>query len=469
MNTHGTHLLCELSHCDKSSLESLSTVRNALDLAAHAAKATVLNSYFHQFTPVGVTGFLCLAESHISIHTWPERNYAAVDIYTCGETMQPKVAIDVLSKAFSAGNTQIREVHRGVDTGHNIFSTEAVASSSLPMPINEPSIVNENEGELRDGWYLEAPFPYERHSFEVAETLLHKKSKYQEMLIIRNEFYGKILFLDGASQSAQRDEHIYHEALIHPALLMHRNPRDVLILGGGEGASLREVLRHKSVCNGVMVDIDGELVQQCRKLLPEWSAGAYEDPRSTLIVADGKSWIEHNDYKFDVIIMDLTDQIDLGPSFPLYTQKFYKDLKSHLNPGGILIIQAGALSISDYFSHCAIRKTLASVFKWIQTYTQHVPSFFSDWSFVVATDENLAFFSESDIDQAINQRLNSKLKFYDGETHTGMFKIPKNIRSLFEQSGAIVTNQMAFKRAYEESLGLQAIDIDRFGQSLSAH
>ena len=133
MNTRGVHLLCELSGCNKAALADINAVRASLEMAAKAANATVLNSSFHQFSLTGISGVLCLAESHISIHTWPECGYAAVDIYTCGDTATPHQGISVLASALKAQGTIVREVTRGIESGNDVF-TNRDASALLKDP-----------------------------------------------------------------------------------------------------------------------------------------------------------------------------------------------------------------------------------------------------------------------------------------------------------------------------------------------
>lgn len=151
INTRGTHLVCELSRCNPETLGSVNAVKHALESAAAAANATALNGYFHQFSPSGISGVLCLAESHISVHTWPECNYAAVDIYTCGDSTVPHRAISILSAAFEAKEIQIREISRGIAGENNTFGSEDVSHKSpkagrfmAPGPEN----ANEHKREL---------------------------------------------------------------------------------------------------------------------------------------------------------------------------------------------------------------------------------------------------------------------------------------------------------------------------------
>ncbi len=298
--------------------------------------------------------------------------------------------------------------------------------------------------------YENGPYSDERHGFRIDRILFRGKTRYQEMLIACNSFYGKMLFIDGAPQSAQRDEYMYHEALIHPGMCMHPSPRNVLLLGGGPGAALREILRHRSVVQATMVDIDGELVQNCRRLMPEWSDGAFEDPRVKLVIGDGKAWLENSNENFDLIIMDLTDQVDLGPSFPLYTHGFFSTLKSHLNRGGFAVVQSGSFSGVETFCCCSIRKTLGSVFSHVRAYSHYIPSFFSEWSIILASDRPIkAFKNTSSVDRTIAGRLDSRLRFYDGETHLRMMMQPKDVRQALHRTGVIVRTRAKFAEAYE--------------------
>jgi spermidine synthase len=132
----------------------------------------------------------------------------------------------------------------------------------------------------------------ERIAYEVTATLLEIQTTYQAVGIYDTVSYGRALFLDGKIQSAEQDEFIYHEALVHPGLVCHPAPRRVLIAGGGEGATLREVLRHNTVQEAVMVDLDAEVVEAARRHLTKWHAGAFTDPRTRLLHADARAYLE---------------------------------------------------------------------------------------------------------------------------------------------------------------------------------
>ena len=446
MNTSGIHLLCEFNGCNPSILADACAIQQACEAAARLSKATVLRADFHEFLPNGVSGFLFLAESHISIHTWPEHKYAAVDIYTCGTLVSPRDAIPAISASLGASDVHLREILRGLPVRPGSYASREVSSATAVLADNNDSLINAG----KKFWLPGSSSHHERHCFEVREWIASARSQYQQIEIVRNEAYGRMLFLDGAVQSAESDEYMYHEALVHPAMTLHHNPQRVLILGGGEGASLREALRHSSVKRAVMVDIDGMVVEMCRQHLPEWSAGAFDDPRSEVIIADGQRWVEACAEQFDIILMDLTDQIEVGSSFPLYTREFYECVQSRLAPGGMLVVQAGELCVCEYFSHCTIRRTLATTFRYVTTYMQHIPSFVAQWSWIIASNDDLTNLRNSRVSNArVNGDLNTITRFYDQATHLRMFTLPRDIAELLDKAGMIITSDEASMEAYK--------------------
>ena len=212
--------------------------------------------------------------------------------------------------------------------------------------------------------------------------------------------------LDGTVQSAQSDEALYHEMLIQPAMLRHPNPEHVLIIGGGEGASLREVLAHRCVRSATMVDIDGEVVAACRKYLPTWHCGAFDDKRARVLFEDGRKFIERDEAQYDVVIIDVVDMLDNGPAQALYTKQFYESLRSRLRPGFVVAIQGLEFTFNNSREHAALLRTLRSVFRHAHSYSAAIPSFLSGWGFVVASDDYPAHrWNAKEIDAAISRKL----------------------------------------------------------------
>jgi spermidine synthase len=256
----------------------------------------------------------------------------------------------------------------------------------------------------------------EGHWFAVTEEILRTTTKFQEVRILETAEYGRMLVLDGHTQSAADDEDIYHECLVQPAMLLHPDPRRVLIIGGGEGATAREVLRHAKVEAVTMVDLDGELVELCREHLPQWHAGAFDDPRLTLIAGDGLEFIAKDTTLWDVIILDLVDAYEEGPSEALFATEFYRKVRARLAPGGVLAVQAMELSATESDDHMIVRRNLAPVFKYLTSYSVFIPSFWCDWGYLLASDvHDPSTLDAATLDERIAERAGLTLTYLDGE------------------------------------------------------
>ena len=276
----------------------------------------------------------------------------------------------------------------------------------------------------------------------IKKRIYSGRSKFQSVEIINTGSFGICLVLDGKIQSSEADEFIYHEALVHPAMLTHPQPETVFIAGGGEGATLREVLLHKTVKRAVMVDIDEEVVSLCRRFLPSWHQKAFDDPRTELHFVDARKYLEESSDKFDVIIIDLVDPVEQGPARLLYTREFYQIVKQKLGPAGIMSVQAEPAEWRNSDNFTAIANTLRSVFAIARPYQVHVPSFLGLWGFVAASQSlDPRELTPEEIDTRISTRISKKLKSYDGLTHQAMFTIPKHIRQQLAASKRIITDK----------------------------
>lgn len=276
----------------------------------------------------------------------------------------------------------------------------------------------------------------EGHWYEIAATILETETEEQEVRILETVEYGRILVLDGHLQSAEEDEAIYHEALVQPAMLLHPAPRSVLIVGGGEGATAREALKHPSVTRVVMVDIDGELVDICREHLPTWHRGAFDDPRLELVVGDGLDYIAAGEERFDIVILDLVDAVEDGPSEALFSEPFFREVKRRLARGGVLAVQAMELNPNGVEDHAVVRRNLLPVFAHVRSCSAMVPSFWSEWGFLVASDaEDLMALDPVEADRRIAAR-GLALEAMDGATLLRMRTLPKPVRSLLTAAGA---------------------------------
>ncbi len=289
-------------------------------------------------------------------------------------------------------------------------------------------------------WINDYITPYDIYSHRVSKILIHQKTAYQEMAIAATEIYGKALILDGDWQSCTADEFIYHEALVHPAMIAHPQPKTVLILGGAEGATTREVLRWRSVEKVVMVDIDGEVVEACRQYLPEMHQNAFDDPRVELIIDDAMKFITTTSEQWDIIIADLSDPIEDGPSFKLFTQEYYQQIKQVLSPKGYFSLQAGSLEIYELYLHARLINTLKTVFPFVHSYQAHIPSFGCPWGFAICSCQTLE--TQPDpvmVDQVITEKSKGNLRFFDGVTLLGMLQTPLYVRQKIAQETKIYT------------------------------
>ena len=276
---------------------------------------------------------------------------------------------------------------------------------------------------------METIFPDLAVMLQVREVLHAGHTAYQQVEVLESETFGRSLVLDGKTQSTERDEFVYHEALVHPAMSAHPGPHTVFIGGGGEGGTLREALSHRSVERVVMLDLDTEVVELCRRFLPNHHQGSFDDSRLDLRHEDARGFLENTQESFDVMIMDLVDPLEGGTAYQLYTEEYYQIVKSRLNPGGIMVTQsgpAGLLSYEECFT--TIYNTLNSVFDQVVPTQVHVPAFQTMWGMILASDSPMDQLSNDQVDERIAERVNRELKFYDGETHRNMVSLPKYLR-----------------------------------------
>ena len=254
---------------------------------------------------------------------------------------------------------------------------------------------------MDEGLYFFEQFPGGMvRGIKIDKVYYDGKTDYQHVQIFDSPPLGKVLFLDRKIQSAQIDERTYHEALVNPALITHPAPKYVLIIGGGEGATLREVLRHDPVLKATMVDIDQELVKLCQEHLPEWSNGAFHNPKTHLIFGEARRFIEDSQESYDVIISDLTDPTDKDPSIYLFTEEFFGNIHEVLTQDGLFVLQAGSADplCHEFFASCT--KTLEEIFPIVRPYWVPMFSFGLPWG----------------------------LKYFDPDVYRAAFRLPPFIK-----------------------------------------
>jgi len=291
-------------------------------------------------------------------------------------------------------------------------------------------------------WFFETTTAFEGHMHAIARTIVEVRTKFQHVEILQTAAYGKVLVLDGRIQSSQGDEFIYHEALVHPGMLTtEAAPRSALVIGGGEGATLREILRYSSVTRAVMVDIDQEVVELCKAYLPEMHRGSFDDPRTELRHEDARAYLEKTRDRFDLITVDLVEPLEEGPARMLFTREFYALVRDRLTPGGTMTMQAGMTKLGELGFFTTIHRTLREVFPVVAAYQSFVSCFGTPWGFIVASKKvDPTRLGAQAVDKLVAERVKGTLEYWDGVTHQHAFSLPKFIRKAVAKQTRIVTD-----------------------------
>jgi len=258
--------------------------------------------------------------------------------------------------------------------------------------------------------------------FKVNKVLFSGKSPFQTVDVVETELLGKMLLNDGLIMVSERDEFVYHDMIAHVPLFTHPNPKKVLVIGGGDGGTAREVLRHKSVEKCVMVEIDEMVVNACKEFIPQTSS-SLNDPRLELIIGDGIKYVNETTEKFDVILVDSTDPI--GPAEPLFNISFYKDIEKCLSDDGIVVSQGES---PFYFDE--MQKKLLGIKKEVFPITTLYN--FSNltypgglWSFTVGSKK---YHPVKDFDQERVTNSGLTFEYYNSGIHQAAFAIPSFMR-----------------------------------------
>jgi spermidine synthase len=269
-------------------------------------------------------------------------------------------------------------------------------------------------------------------SFRIDKVYFENKTEHQHLMIFHNASLGRVMILDGVVQTTEKDEFVYHEMMAHVPLLAHGHAKQVLIVGGGDGGMLREVLKHQSVEQVTMVEIDGAVIDMAKTYLPNHSQGAFDDPRANIVIADGMDFVRDTEQTFDVIISDSTDPI--GPGEILFTNDFYAQCKRILNPGGVVVTQNGV----PFFQLDEVRTTskrMSQHFSDATFYSAAVPTYYGGiMTFAWGSNEpalrNVAI-------ETLQQRYKDaaiKTRYYTPEIHKASFALPKYIVDALTES-----------------------------------
>lgn len=286
---------------------------------------------------------------------------------------------------------------------------------------------------IKDGWFMEKGtlWPGQAMSLQVEEILFHGQSKFQDILVFRSSTYGNVLVLDGVIQVTERDEFSYQEMLAHLPLFAHSHPRNVLVIGGGDGGILREVLKHDCVEKAVLCEIDAEVIDVSKKFLPTLAAG-FDDQRVDVQVMDGAKFMEHHGGEYDVIITDSSDPI--GPAEVLFKPPFYDAMSKCLRPGGIAASQGECMwlhteLIAPIFRACKL------IFPAIYYAYTTIPTYpCGQIGFLICSKLSS---EERDVKKPIRKpssAVQKSLKYYNPDVHQAAFVLPEFARRALSEA-----------------------------------
>lgn len=270
-------------------------------------------------------------------------------------------------------------------------------------------------------WYTEKQTENFGITAKIKRTLMDQDTPFQKLAMIETEEWGNMLVLDGMVMTTERDEFVYHEMISHIPLFTHPNPKHVLVVGGGDGGVIREVLKHSSVEKAVLAEIDGDVIEASKTHLPS-IAGALDDPRVDVQVGDGFMHIAESENKYDVILVDSTEPV--GPAVNLFTKGFYAGISKALKDDGIFVAQ----SDNPWFKADLIKtvqQDVKSIFPITKLYTANIPTYPSGlWTFTMGSKK---------YDPIADQRKASiETKYYTDELHAASFALPKFVKDLTE-------------------------------------
>jgi spermidine synthase len=274
-------------------------------------------------------------------------------------------------------------------------------------------------------WYTEKQTESFGITAKIKETLITEKTDFQDLAIIDTEQFGRMLVLDGMVMTTEKDEFVYHEMVAHPVLFTHPNPKHVLVVGGGDGGVIREVLKHPSVEKAVLVDIDGKVIEYSKKFLPS-IAGWLDDPRVEVIVNDGYLHIHENKNTYDVVMVDSTEPV--GPAVQLFERGFYAAIYAALKDDGIFVAQTD----NPWFKADLIRqvqKDVGEIFPITRLYWANIPTYPSAlWTFTMGSKTH----DPLKVDETQIPELDTK--YYSPRLHKAAFALPKFVEQLCHTS-----------------------------------
>ena len=260
------------------------------------------------------------------------------------------------------------------------------------------------------------------------ELLAQKQSEWQHIEVFDNALFGRVMRIDDCFMTSERDEFFYHEPMVHLPAIAHAGPRSALVVGGGDGGAVEELLKHPSMQRVVLAELDGAVIAMAREWLGSIHRGALDDPRVEIRLGDARTLIEAGGEPFDQIVLDLTDPF--GPALDLYTVEFYQACRKRLAPGGVLSLHLGS-PIHLPQSMARIAASLRAAFPIVRPYLQYVPLYGTLWCMAMASDHtDPALLDAAAVDARIAERGLGDLQLYNGAVHQALLAQPNFVREL---------------------------------------
>ncbi|MEQ7054369.1 polyamine aminopropyltransferase [Paenibacillaceae sp. P-4] len=270
-------------------------------------------------------------------------------------------------------------------------------------------------------WFTEKQTPTFGITAKIRETFVEEQTPFQHLAMLDTEEFGRMLVLDGMVMTTIKDEFVYHEMVAHPALVTHPNPKKVLVVGGGDGGVIREIMKHPGVEKAVLVEIDGKVIEYSKQYLPE-IAGELDNPRVEVIVNDGYMHILNSKNEYDVIMVDSTEPV--GPAAPLFERGFYQGIYDALKADGLFVAQTD----NPWFKADLIQQVnrdVKEIFPIVRVYGANIPTYPSGlWTFTMGSKQH----DPLQVDEA--QIPEMETKYYSSRLHKAAFCLPKFVEDL---------------------------------------
>ena len=281
---------------------------------------------------------------------------------------------------------------------------------------------------MSDGWFEETLYPGVHSRLRVDKLLYQGDSEHQRLELFENDRFGRVLTLNGVVQTTEADEFIYHEMLTHVPLLAHGQAREVMVIGGGDGGMIEEVLKHRAVNRVTLVEIDAGVIEFSKKYLGMICGDAFDDPRTNIVIADGLVHAETTGDRYDVIIVDSTDPI--GPGEALFSNRFYQACQRCLAPGGVLVTQNGVPFMQPGELANSV-KAMRALFSDAGCYTASVPTYIGgSMAFGWATDNDALRATGLPLLVSRFDTANIDTRYYSPAIHQAAFVLPRYIQDL---------------------------------------